>query len=98
MILIPNDMIACEPIADMSIQTSGKSFVIVKQKNALLALKVVYGSLEKHKHPYEPGTTVYIRGDNLTLPWAGTKFTLGTKEVILVPCNAIQACETPGHG
>lgn len=104
MIRIPNEMIACEPFESLAVQTQGKAFVIVKQKNSLYATKVVYMSIREfttgnlQAHPYQPGHTVYLRGDAMTMPWSREVLELGGKKVILVPCSHIQAWEFPGYG
>ena len=102
MILIPNRMIACEPLKTRSLEKTGTNFVTAKQKNELLELTVVYPPAQDvgvtPYLAYQPGDRVYVRGDCITLHWTAEKFELGGREVILVPLDRLQAWKFVGTG
>lgn len=93
--------LACEPFETLGIQTQGKTFVTVKQKNGLLRTKVVYpcerlvDTQLSRGSEIRPGFYVYIRGDCVSLPFTREVFDIGDKKVILVPLEQIQAVEMP---
>lgn len=78
-----NDKIACQPFVD-HLQTQGKNFMTVKQKNSCMGTKVLFSTAE-----FRAGDTIYIRGDATTLPetkevfeWNGVKFVLLSKHLV----------------
>ena len=82
---VPNNRVACSPFESLSIETSGVGFKVVKQKNSLLRLLVVYGNDQ-----YQPGDTIYVRGDVITMPWTKEVFQVDKTPFILVPHEYIQ--------
>ena len=96
MIRIPNQKIAVEPLKTTSVEVTGrdKGFVTAKQKNELIKLTVVYPALFSYGNEagmYQPGDSVYIRGDETTKPFMHERFELGGKLVTLIPISIIQA-------
>lgn len=84
-----NGKVACTPLESLSLETQGSGFKTVKQKTALVKLKVVFGSLK-----FGSGLYVYLRGDVITMPWVKEVFDVEGQKVILVPEDCIQMVST----
>lgn len=85
---VTNGKVACEPFKALSAETTGKAFMVVKQKIELSRLKVLWGN-----ERFLPGSYVYVRGDNRTLPWVHEVFDMNNQKFILVPESYIQMVE-----
>ena len=90
MIYVPNRKVACSTLGKYrNVVMKGTNFKTAEQKGALLPLTVIFGN-----ERYEPGDTVYIRGDAMTMPWSKEEFSDGDATFILVPEDYIQLRKT----
>lgn len=81
----PNRKVACTPFESLALETQGRAFKTVKEKNDLFILKVVFGN-----ERYRRGDTIYVRGDVKTLPWTREVFEVDGEKIVLVPEDYIQ--------
>lgn len=86
-ILIPNDRIACEPFASLSLQVKTKgAFATVQQKNGTMRTKVVHAYRGGENCPYiAPGDEIIIDGNDTSHEWAKRRFEIDGREIILIP-------------
>lgn len=91
MMIVPNRRAACEPFQSLSLEKEGRAFATVKEKTALLPLKVVMNTVsEDGREKYHVGDTVWVRGDVKTMAWVKEVFEIAGQKFILVPEECIQ--------
>lgn len=89
---VTNSQIACFPISTTIEKEQHTGFVTAKQKTQLISTVVVFGD----KKDYWPGTTVYLRGECISAPWARLVYTVGNEKFILVPISDVVMLEDKG--
>lgn len=87
----PNRRLACTPFETLALETQGKTFKSVREKNDLFRLSVVFGN-----ERYRPGDVVYVRGDIKSLPFTREVFEIGGDKFILIPEDHIQLVRRQG--
>lgn len=97
MLIVPNNMVACQPFGSLTPEVVGKDtgFARAKHKTTLVSTKVIFPPVyDPQKPQLNPGDTVYLQGRVATLDWVRNVFTVkdGDADVqfILVPLTEIQ--------
>lgn len=84
----PNRKVACTPFETLALETQGKAFKSVREKNDLFRLTIVIGN-----ERYRNGDVVLVRGDIKTLPFTREVFEVGGLKFVLIPEDYIQLVE-----
>ena len=90
-----NKLVAIEPIVATVEKEVRHGVAIAKQKVSLLKSKVVFfcDTDERQDLEINPGDTVYLRGDVITMPWVKEVFEVNGKKFILAPLSSIVLVE-----
>lgn len=92
-----NGFVSCTPFPSQHIEKVVKGgFAMIDKKVQLQELEVVIGGMAGNDY-LGPGSKVYIRGDQITQPWAREVFSMDGKDFILVPSSAIRIAKVSGR-
>lgn len=89
-----NNLVACSAFPKQNMERVVKSGIaMIDKKVQLQDLNVALSAtvnINGVSCEINPGTKIWVRGDQVTMPWAKEVYSVDGLEVILVPASAIQ--------
>lgn len=94
-------MIPAKPFESHAVQTQGKNFLTVKQKNSMFWTEVLFDTTVQafsgsNQLIYLPkDIKIAVNGNDLTLPWSKTEYEVEGYKFILIPSVHVIATLEP---